>query len=36
MLDNGDVDANDFWDEDKQLAQSLAHVAFEHMNRELP
>lgn len=35
-LDNGDSDADDFWNEDKKLAKNLAHVAFEHMNRELP
>lgn len=36
MLDNGELSTDDFWDEDKKLAESLAHVAFDRENRQVP
>ena len=35
-LDNGEGDADDFYDEKHRLADNFAHVAFQHMNREIP
>ncbi|MCA1442759.1 TIGR02646 family protein [Ensifer sp. IC4062] len=36
LIDGGYLDESDFWDAGEQLAQSYAHLVFQHVGRLLP
>lgn len=35
-LDNDELELSDFWNEHTKMAESLAHVAFEHFEKNMP
>lgn len=36
LIDSGQLDADDFWDDPNGTAESLAHVAFQHSGKIMP
>ena len=36
LLDSGELDVSDFWDVEKGMAESLAHVAYQHSSVVIP